>query len=147
MNREAFAKAFLDGIDAPDSERNLEAMLAWMQAEYSINYTGPKGTFNPLNTTLHMPGSTNLKGNTAGVQNYADVDDGIEATVQTLLKGAKMEGDPYGYKPILEALRRNFRPRRTLRRVEKSSWGTGGLAKLVLRDIKRDYTRYATANL
>lgn len=141
--RERFAVDFLKGIGAPASDRNLLAVLAWMQAEHSIMDPAPAADFNPLNTTLRKPGSRDLPGNPAHVQEYASYKDGVEANVETMLSGAKRAGDPYGYKRILDALRRNFRPRRTLRRVESSAWGTGGLAKLVLKDVKRDYRRYA----
>lgn len=141
MTREEFAKRFLDGIGAPSSDRNLEAMLAWMQAEYGVAYTGPQAKNNPLNTTKAANGATDF--NSVHVKNYVSPEQGIQASIDTLLSGARMSGDPYHYGPILNALRRNFRPRRTLRRVEKSAWGTGGLAKKVLRDVKREYHVYA----
>lgn len=145
MNREDFARRFLDGVGAPPSDRNLEAVLSWMQGEYSYTFTGPKADNNPLNTTKSASGATNF--NSVGVKNYVSAEQGVRATIDTLLSGARMAGDPYHYAPILEALRRNFRPRRTLRRVEKSAWGTGGLAKKVLRDVKANYTPYAIADI
>lgn len=133
MTREEYAKRLLDEIGAPSSDRNLEVMLSWMQAE------GGSAKWNPLNTTLDRRGATNY--NSVGVKNYVSAGQGVEATAYTLNYGADRK--LYGYDRIRDALRRNFRPRRTLRRVEASEWGTGGLAKRVLADVKRDYPTYA----
>lgn len=152
MTRQEWAKRFLDGIGAPSSDRNMEAMLAWMQVEYAYTYGGAVADFNPLNCTVRRPGSTDF--NWVPVQNYKTVEDGIKAAIDTLLKGTEMKGpdgkptDPFRYKPLLDALRRNFRPRKTLQRVGESAWGTDQeLAKRVLRDVQRNPTPYREAQV
>lgn len=52
---------------------------AWAQAE------GGTARWNPLNCTLHLPGSTNY--NSVGVQNYLRATEGCAATVITLVNG------------------------------------------------------------
>jgi hypothetical protein len=48
---------------------------------------GGGGLNNPLNTTLRQPGSTPLKGNSAGVQNYTSFIQGVDATALTIGNG------------------------------------------------------------
>jgi hypothetical protein len=40
--------------------------------------------YNPFNTTLRLSGSTTY--NTVGVQNYSDINQGVQATADTLTK-------------------------------------------------------------
>jgi len=120
--RGQFARALLPRLGAQVTTHNTRALMAWMQAE------GDAGRFNPLNTTKKMPGSTNFNG--VGVQNYASFEDGVQATADTLNYGAKR--GLYGYHAIRHCLRINAPARRTLRAVERSEWGTGGLALLCL---------------
>lgn len=102
-----------------------------MQAE------GGNALWNPLNTTQRMTGSWDY--NSVGVQNYVDFDSGFAATVKTI----KQTNAAFGYTAIVSRLRANARPARTLHAVERSSWGTGGLALKVLPFVKEDYWRYA----
>lgn len=132
MTREDFAAAVLEGINAPVSKRNLWALVSWMQAE------GGDARWNPLNTTQEMPGATDY--NWVGVKNYASFAQGVEATVKTLNFGA--DRGLYGYKPIRRRLRRNAWAYWTLRAVEDSIWGTGGLALRCLRGVKRHWDYY-----
>lgn len=120
--RGEFARALLPRIGAEVTTHNMRALMAWMQAE------GDAGRFNPLNTTLPLPGATEF--NSVGVKNYASFNDGVRATAETLNYGASR--DLYGYRPIRSALIHNLPAWRTLRAVEASAWGTGGLALLCL---------------
>lgn len=117
-----FARDFLPRIGAPVTVENLVAMMAWMQAE------GDAGRFNPLNTTQKEEGSTDF--NWVHVQNYLHYLDGVVATVRTLNYGAKR--NMYGYRPIRAALRDGHDAGLVLEAVERSAWGTGGLASRVL---------------
>lgn len=132
VTREQYARAFLARINAPRLRRNLWALVAWMQAE------GGNARFNPLNTTLKMPGSTDY--NSVGVQNYVTLDQGLEATVRTLTYGA--EHNLFGYRPIRRRLRLCRFAAYTLTAVENSAWGTGGLALQCLPGVKRDWDHY-----
>lgn len=129
MTREEWAKQFLQRLGAPTNRANLYAVVSWIQAE------GGKAKCNPLNTTLFKPGCTVY--NSSGVKNYPSVEVGLEATVETLEYGAQR--DLYGYRPIKRNLKRGRRAGKTLRAVERSEWGTGGLALRVLRDTKREW--------
>lgn len=129
IDREDWAEAFLDELGAPTTKRNLRAMVAWASAE------GTDAKYNPLATTREWKGATDF--NSTGVKNYASLDDGIKATVATILE------DDHGYEPIVWGLNHSARPRRTLAAVEASHWGTGGLALLVLRSM-REFDSYIT---
>lgn len=132
ISREHFAKLLLRKIGAPVTQRNLWALVSWMQAE------GSEAKFNPLATTQDMPGATNF--NSVGVKNYKSLEQGVEATAKTLNYGA--DRDLYGYKPIRRRLRRNAWAKWTLKSVEKSIWGTGGLALRCLPGVKRHWDYY-----
>lgn len=132
VTREEFARRLLPKIGAKVTQRNLWALVSWMQAE------GSRADFNPLSTTLPMPGSTWF--NSVGVRNYVDLEQGVEATAKTLNYGA--DRGMYGYKPIRRRLRRNAWAYWTLRAVEASDWGTGGLALRCLKQTKRDWDLY-----
>lgn len=132
MTREQWSRAFLEGIGAPASNRNLHTLGAWIQAE------GGTASWNPLNATKVMPGST--KYNWANVQNYPSYEVGLQANVETLNFGA--DHRQYGYRRIRKRLRASARPRRTLHAVERSKWGTGGLALACLKWIRRDWKLY-----
>lgn len=134
MTREEWAIAFLREIGAPVKKRNLLVLVSWMQAE------GGSAKWNPLNTTKYVPGSTIY--NYASVRNYPSFETGLWATVETLNYGA--EHAKYGYRPIRRLLRANARPKRTLRAIERSEWGTGGLALKVLPYARQDFERYGS---
>lgn len=116
---DAFYNKILAGIGAPVTPENKRFMYAWRAAE------GGQAAFNPFNTTQGAPGATNY--NTAGVKNYASEEQGVAATVKTLLNGrygdivsALRDGGPGASAAAAQALAR-------------SPWGTG---ELVLRVLK-----------
>lgn len=80
-NEASFATAVLTGLGAPVTQSNIQFIERWITRE------GGGGANNPLNTTQQMNGSTVLAGNSAGVQNYSNLDVGVQATVKTLLNG------------------------------------------------------------
>lgn len=127
--REDWARAFLKRIDAPVTKRNLVALVSWQRAE------GTAGKFNPLGSTHAWPNSTIY--NWVGVRNYHTFEDGVNATAETLNYGA--DRDLYGYRAIRKRLRGNSFAWLTLRAVEKSAWGTGGLAKSIRGDVLRHW--------
>lgn len=122
--RGEFARSFLEMIGAPVTNHTLVAMMAWMQAE------GDAGTYNPINSTHAMPGSTDF--NWVHVQNYVGLEQGVKATAMTLDYGASRH--LYGYAPIRALLRDNAKAMSVLRAVEESAWGTGGLCVRVLEE-------------
>jgi len=132
VTRYQFAKALLDRLGLKPTKRRLWALLAWMQAE------GGNAKFNPLNTTQEMPRATDY--NSVGVKDYATLDEGVIATAKTLDYGARH--DLHGYKAIREAFVKNHFASVILTAVERSEWGTGGLALLCLPLIKAQFTKY-----
>jgi hypothetical protein len=132
ITREEFARLLLKEINAPATQRNLWALVSWMQAE------GSEADFNPLATTEEWERATDF--NWKHVKNYRSLEDGVAATAKTLNYGA--DRNLYGYKPIRRRLRRNAWAYWTLRAVEDSIWGTGGLALRCLRGTKKHWSYY-----
>ena len=113
-----FYEAILRGIGAPVTGNTLVVIYAWRQTE------GGKATYNPFNTTWKKPGSTPYGKNVAGVQNYATPQDGVNATVQTLVNPR--------YATIVGLLQSDASPRAVVDAITKSSWGTKELLVRVL---------------
>jgi hypothetical protein len=72
------------GVSGNDFLGSLQALMGWMVAESGSELCdGHMGArFNPLNTTLRQPGSTNF--NSVPVQNYPDWATGVHATVVSI---------------------------------------------------------------
>jgi hypothetical protein len=104
---------FLQALGVPGCRGNMVVMVAWQTAE------GARASFNPLDTSLPMPGATNF--NSVGVKNYVSQAQGLTATIRTL------EGSPasYGYGPIVAGLRACADPMLTARAVRDSLWCHG----------------------
>jgi hypothetical protein len=134
MTREKWATEFLKELGAPVTMANLHALVSWIQAE------GGDASWNPLNTTLDADGATEY--NWVGVKNYPDFATGITATVETLNYGA--DHNLYEYKPIRHNLMASRRAGLTLRAVEASTWGTGGLALRCLPWVKKSWNSYSS---
>jgi hypothetical protein len=124
-----FYKSILKCLGAEPTKDNMLFMYAWRQSE------GGNAKNNPFNTTMKMPGSTPLEGNSAGVQNYKTSDDGVEATCQTLLNGKNTSG----YDKIIDGLRNDVGLFKLTDAVINSKWGT----KEVLSNV---VTGYASGN-
>lgn len=118
-----FYEAILRGIGAPVTGNTLALIYAWRQTE------GGKASYNPFNTTLKLPGSTRYKTNVANVQNYLTPQDGVTATVRTMLLSH--------YTSIINLLRADATPLDVANAIIASPWGTKGL----LLDVLRMYGR------
>lgn len=128
---------FPHGDDAP-GHHNLWALVAWMAAEGgSGDNPPPQARWNPLNTTWRLPGSTDF--NWVGVQNYPTETDGLDATLRTL----RQTEPELRFVAIHNHLAAGMPARDTLLCVERSAWGTGGLAVRILRDVKAHWRSYA----
>jgi len=116
---DAFYSRILTGIGAPATPENRRFLYAWRAAE------GGTAAFNPFNTTQGAPGATNY--NAAGVKNYTSEEQGVSATVKTLLNGR--------YGEIISALRDGGpgAPQAAAQALARSPWGTGELVLRVLR--------------
>ena len=109
-----WATATLQGIRAPVNDTNAGTLWAWSGAE-----SLPRDRMswcNPLNTTQFWPGSIDM--NSVGVKRYATVQNGIAATVVTLLNG---------HYPVILANLRGSLPRAQwgLACANLGTWGTG----------------------
>jgi murein DD-endopeptidase MepM/ murein hydrolase activator NlpD len=113
-----FAVALLNAIGAPLTSQNLEAVVSWETAEGGG--FGNRAQFNPLNTTLAMPGSHPIT--IIGVQAYTSWSQGLTATVNTLRGGA--------YRGIVAALKAGNSAQAVERAVAASPWGTGSFLLL-----------------
>lgn len=111
MTRGQFWHHVLAALGAPKTTQTRRAGMAWMQAE------GGSSRHNPLNTSLRMPGSTTV--NDHGVQHYVSDEQGVEATVKTLLESG------HGYERIVRRLRMNAPAWAIIDAVIESDWGTG----------------------
>lgn len=97
-------------IGAPHRPATHAFLVAWSSVEDT------KAHWNPLATTRTLPGSTTLPGNTAGVQQYATPEEGVQATADTIK----------GYPTILAVLRGKASPFGT---------GPGGVNPLLAQDL------------
>ncbi len=117
-HREAdWAVTLLNGLAAPISGPNLQALVAWQQAEST-----PPSCNNPLATTLTLPGSSDL--NSVGVQCYQDPATGLLATLLTIRLPA--------YGAIVGALTDGTSVLAAAGAVAQSTWGTGKNAVIAL---------------
>lgn len=108
-----WADGFLRHIGAPTCHDNMVALVAWQTAE------GTTAAYNPLATTLPMPGATVF--NSVGVRNYVSLKQGVEAIRLTLTNGSPT----YGYAAVLDALSRCAPAMETGRAINASSWCAG----------------------
>lgn len=112
---ETWAAGVLNGLGAPLNQTNVDTLFAWSSAE-----TDPYPLMrwnNPLDTT-QPEGAGNVDANSVGVKIYPTVEQGIAATVTTLLNG---------YYPLIVAHLRNSVPRAQWGDAcaELGTWGTG----------------------
>lgn len=115
---ETFAEALLQRLGVPVSAENIDFITSWEAAEGG--HWNNSATYNPLNTTLHLPGSGPMGGNpnqNGGdpVQAYKTWEDGLNATIQTLQHSR--------YQGIIAALHAN-NPQAAAQAAVNSGWGT-----------------------
>ncbi|HJR97414.1 MAG TPA: hypothetical protein VJ979_05860 [Actinomycetota bacterium] len=110
---EGWAGAFLRRLDAPRCDENLLIVVTWETAEST------SAAFNPLATTRDMTGATDM--NSVGVKNFASLDQGLDASRDTLLLGS----ESYGYGAIVDSLRRCRPASSTARAINASAWCRG----------------------
>lgn len=111
-----FAEDILKGIGAPVTSENVRVIEAWMRAEGGASHN------NPLNTTQDAPGASNF--NDVGVKTYSSYQQGVQATIQTLLNGL--------YGNIIDALKRGNSAKAVADAIAASPWGTGGLVQQIV---------------
>jgi hypothetical protein len=110
VSSDSWWAAILSGIKAPDNATTRSNLNAWQACE------GADATFNPFNTTLWWPRSSCY--NSVCVRNYANFQDGVSATVSTILQS--------NMSPILAALRGSYNRDGFANAIDASPWGTSG---------------------
>ena len=126
---EAWANGFLDRLDAPRCDENLLIVVAWETSESTA------AAFNPLATTHAMEDATDM--NPVGVKNYVSLDQGLDASRDTLTGGA----ESFGYGAILDRLRACAPAASTAAAINASAWCrgcTGGMYLTGLLPLVRD---------
>jgi len=108
-----WARAFLQVMGAPTCHPNLVVSVAWQAQE------GTQAAWNPLATTHRMDGSTDF--NSAGVQNFRSLAQGLQATKETIENG----WDVYGYGAIVRSMRGCAPAMTTAQAIADSSWCHG----------------------
>jgi hypothetical protein len=111
--QQQWARGFLAALGEPGTQCNLNAVVAWQQAEGG----GPGGdgaSFNNLNTTLREPGSYAM--NSAGVQVFTSYAQGLDANVTV----ARMPA----YAGVRSALAAGNNAQAVADAVASSPWGT-----------------------
>jgi hypothetical protein len=116
-NQQSFAKALLTGLGAPLTAGNVSAVTAWVDEEGG-NWKN-QAAYNPLNTTLKLPGASYFESTGPGaapIAIYTSPQQGYSATLQTL----------QGYPSIVGALQRGVSgPSELSSIVSASPWGSG----------------------
>ena len=109
-------RAICAAIGAPQTTANVNSLHAWRVHETPWP---PVAKFNPMNTTLAMPGSTCY--NSVCVRNYTSWAQGVAATAETL------QG---GYSCIVSALRSGLGVCGTRCSANFSKWSGGGYSSV-----------------
>lgn len=126
-SRHLWVRDLLAKLGVPGNINNAVAVIAQIQAE------GGEARFNPLNTTLPMPGATDYNG--VHVKNYTSYAQGLDATVRTLRQANMAK--------LLAALKRGDSSRGYWVALGTSPWGThppgGSSIDAFLDDIRRHW--------
>lgn len=129
--RNHFLHDFWDLMGVAHTTAHARAGIAWWQTEGGATYAGAHSNWNPWNTTQTWPGSWTI--NSVGVRAYETREDGMQATLKTLLQAR--------YEPIVHALRDpKTHALAICRPINDSDWGTGGAGDLIYRVL--DDIRY-----
>jgi hypothetical protein len=115
----SFARSVLSGLGAPTNKNNMAAMLQWMRAEGGHWHNSAK--YNPLNTTLKMPGSHSAGTAQSSIKAYNSWDSGVQATINTLTSG---NHTAYGYDAIVGAFQSGSSQQAVYDAIYNSKWGT-----------------------
>ena len=120
QDQQKFAASVLQQLGAPVTDNNVSSLTTWMNKEGG--WVKNNATYNPLNTTLAMPGSKSI--NKVGVKAYGSFDQGVQATVSTLTGS---NASAMGYTSIVESLRSNAPLSQTMGAASNSGWVSGKL--------------------
>ena len=116
----AVSKEFADEIAYALGVDNSDGFVTRFLTEWA-RWEGSKATNNPLATTQSGFGTDNF--NSAGVKNYASLEDGVAATIRTLQNGR--------YDGIVQAMRSKDLSNIEALLPEFKTWGTGNSSGFV----------------
>jgi len=120
-----FYKKILEGIGAPWNTKTKLMMYSWRRAE------GGPCKNNPFNSMMSLPDVKTSCCNSVCVKNYPTSQDGIKATIQTLING---KGTIYNYDGIIDGLK-NSNTSQFIEGLRNSKWGTNtDLVETILKD-------------
>lgn len=143
-----FALGLLNRLGAKPTQDNIDAIKIWAKKE-SGGVWGKGAAYNPLNTTLNMEGASNF--NKVGVKNYGSVEQGIEATAQTLTGRSSATR---GYDNIVSLMQSGASREELLKAISQSSWAgakgyTDGLAGITpnIKDPMSNTTNNSNYNI
>lgn len=132
---ESWARMFLDSVGAPECGENLLTVVSWETAEST------QALYNPLATTHVMDGATSI--NDAGVKNYVSLDQGLEATRETL----QDDSSTFGYGAIVGSLQACATADVTASAVRDSAWcrecAGGAYLTSLIPVVRADYAEHA----
>ena len=114
----SWANSLITGLGATATPGAVDALTTWMRFEGG--HWKNSAAFNPLNTTLDMPGSHSM--NPVGVEAYTNWQQGLDATIATLT--GKKAG-ARGYTDIVNAIKAGASKEDILKAINNSSWRTG----------------------
>jgi peptidoglycan hydrolase CwlO-like protein len=127
-----WAGLFLRTMGVSGCQANRVAIVSWQYAEFT------QAAWNPLATTLPMPGSTTF--NASNVQNYPSLGEGLAATKATIDQGL----GSFGYGAIVAALGRCAPAITTASAINASSWCAGCAGgTYVVGDVPKVEANYA----
>jgi peptidoglycan hydrolase CwlO-like protein len=130
-----WAKSFLRTLGAPVVRSNMIVVIAWQAAE------GTQATWNPLATTMGAEGASNF--NEVGVKNYLSKEQGIDASIRTLMRPG------FGYEDILDGLERGADQMQTAHAIQQSHWchgcAEGGYVIGIVPAVEKYYDDYANS--
>jgi len=116
-----FARALLNRIGLPQTRNRLVSIVAFVAREGGHWMAPQRGTHNPLNTTLSMPGAVDQSNvdpsSPRGIKRYPNWESGIEATARTMVQA--------NMRPILNALIADADPHTFLQSINQSDWCPG----------------------
>jgi len=119
-----FYKKVLEGIGASWNTKTKLMMYSWRRAE------GGTCKNNPFNSKQKLEGVKTTCCNSECVKNYPTKEDGIKATVTSLINGR----ETYNYDEIINSLK-NSDSKSFFNAIKSSSWGTDGeLAETIYND-------------
>ena len=120
------------GKNMAASVNNVQSLVCWFTSENDETDIATHALFNPGDTEENMPHATNF--NEAGVKNYQDLPDGLEAFDRTLFNGY--------YDSIIESLEASNPAMVTCAHVCASKWGSKPTPELV-NTVLHNFSHYA----